>query len=331
MSNPPISKKESNTTDAYDGHESQLLRRLLPKSAEPIIRLLRLDRPIGIWLLAWPALWGLGFAYHSNIANFTDATISPSPLTMVLLFIAGAFLTRSAGCVINDIVDRKIDAQVARTKSRPIASGTISVPTALLIMALLLIAAFIILLQLNNLTVGLGVFILLPIIIYPFMKRWTYWPQAMLSLCFSWAALMGWTAVTNEVDWSSLLLLIAAFTWTMGFDTIYAHQDKSDDSIIGMKSTALKFGKSTPKWLTAFYTITLVSLFIVGWSVGAKLIFFTFFAMACLHAIWQISTLDIDNPDNCLARFRANGLFGLIITVGIFADLGFASLLSAAP
>ena len=309
--------------------------RLLPKAAAPYIRLLRLDRPIGIWLLAWPALWGLGFAFHNKLNNNPESAETtsndPSLLFLVLLFLCGAFLTRSAGCIINDIIDRKIDAKVARTKSRPIASGAISVPSAFLIMGLLLLAAFILLLQLNNLTIGLGVFILIPIIIYPFMKRWTYWPQAMLSLCFSWAPLMGWTAVTNNIDGTSLLILIAAFSWTMAFDTIYAHQDKSDDSIIGMKSTALKFGKTTPKWLAAFFIVTLGSLFVVALTVGAKLIFFTFFAMACLQAVWQVSTLDIDNPDNCLTRFRANGLFGLFITVGIFADYGFASLINAAP
>ncbi len=235
---------------------------------------------------------------------------------------------RSAGCVFNDIVDRKIDAQVARTKHRPIADGSISVKSALVILAILLSGALLILIQFNHLTIQLGAAILLPIALYPFMKRITYWPQAMLALCFSWGALMGWAALKGSLDWTALLIGLAAFTWTMGFDTIYAHQDKEDDAIIAMKSTALKFGASTKKWLTFFYAVTLISLFAVGWLVGAKLLFFTFLAMANLHATWQITTLNIDNPANCLTRFRSNGIFGLMIFVGIMTDLGFAYLLT---
>lgn len=312
---------------AYDGHNS-FLQNFSPKKATPYIRLLRIDRPIGTWLLAWPALWGLIAAYHSQADNINQTIGQPSPIKLFILFLIGAFLTRSAGCVFNDIADRKIDAKVARTKGRPIASGAISVKTALIILAILLIAACTILLQLNNLTIGLGVFIIIPILIYPFMKRFTNYPQAMLSLCFSWGTLMGWTAVTGSADWTGLLLTLAAFSWTMGFDTIYAHQDKEDDAVIGMKSTALTFGKATKTWLTLFYSVTLISLFISGWLIGANLIFFTSIGLASLHASWQITTLNIDNPANCLIRFRSNGLFGLIILVGFIADLAFRLLIS---
>ena len=312
---------------AYDG-QNTLAQRLFPASADPYIRLLRLDRPIGTWLLAWPALWGLAFAYHSQLVSPNPTNDPWSAPVLFGLFLIGAFLTRSAGCVFNDIADRKIDAQVARTKERPIASGAISVKTALFILAVLLLGAALILFQMNWLTIYLGLFIIIPILIYPFMKRFTYYPQAMLALCFSWGALMGWTAVTNQIEPAGLLVTLAAFAWTMGFDTIYAHQDKQDDAVIGMKSTALKFGDATKPWLIVFYTITLVSLLIAGALVGTKVIFFTSLAMASLHASWQISTLNINNPANCLTRFRANGLFGLIILAGICLDLGMATLMS---
>ena len=322
------SKSHSSPPDsAYDGQHT-LAKVIFPSSVDPFIRLLRLDRPIGTWLLAWPGLWGLAFAYHSKLGIPTPTNDQWSAPVLFGLFLLGAFLTRSAGCVFNDIADRKIDAQVARTKERPIASGALSVKTAFLILAVLLGGAALILFQLNWLTIYLGLFILVPILIYPFMKRFTYYPQAMLALCFSWGALMGWTAVKNQIEPAGLLVTLAAFAWTMGFDTIYAHQDKQDDAIIGMKSTALKFGDATKAWLIFFYTITLVSLLVAGALVGAKVIFFTSLAMASLHASWQISTLNINNPTNCLTRFRANGLFGLIIAVGICLDFAMASVMS---
>lgn len=315
----------------YDGEKNTIAHQLLPAKAEPYIRLLRLDRPVGTWLLAWPAYWGLIAAYRSELTLYpnlpADQTpalinnfIATQPLLLFILFFAGAFLTRSAGCVFNDIADRKIDAEVARTKSRPIASGAISVKNALIVLAGLLIAALLILLQFNGLTIGLGVFILFPILIYPFMKRITYWPQAMLSLCFSWGCLMGWTAIKGSIDLPAILMTIAAFTWTMGFDTIYAHQDKEDDAVIGMKSTALKFGESTQNWLIGFYGTTIILLYAAGMLIGAQLIYFTAIGMAALHASWQIGTLKLDDPSNCLVRFKSNGLFGLIIFIGFTAD-----------
>lgn len=318
---------ETGNESAYDGNTNALINRLLPKSADPFIRLLRLDRPIGTWLLAWPALWGLAFAYRSDPALLTNPANWAPPL-MFFLFFLGAFFMRTAGCVFNDFADRHIDAQVARTKGRPLASGAISPATAIIILGLLLFAAFIILLQLNDLTIGLGVFIIMPILLYPFMKRWTNWPQIGLALCFSWGALMGWAAVTGRVDWTGILIMLSAFSWTMGFDTIYAHQDREDDAVIGMKSTALTFGDKTKKWLAFFYGAALLGLFIAAWLVGAKLLFFTAFAMAALHASWQITTLDIDDPQNCLRRFKSNGIFGLIIFVGILADLALHAALS---
>lgn len=338
MANPPHNDNsdeermgktaDADVVTAYDGVGETLAHKLLPESAEPYIRLLRIDRPIGTWLLAFPALWGLALGFHAQIG--TDQQ-SPSPLLLFPLFLLGAFLTRSAGCVFNDIADRKIDAQVARTRHRPVASGEISVKAALITLTILLALACLILLTLNKLTIMLGVFIVVPILIYPFMKRITNYPQAMLSLCFSWGALMGWTAVTGTLTLPNslpgLLAVIAAFAWTMGFDTIYAHQDKEDDAVIGMKSTALTFGEATHKWLWVFYGLTIATLYIAGRLAGAQLIFVTFLGMAALHASWQITTLKTDNPANCLKRFRANGLFGLIILIGLLADMTFALLL----
>lgn len=323
-SHPPSSNNGEDRKAAYDGKGNTLAHRLLPDAAEPYIRLLRLDRPIGTWLLAFPALWGLALAYHAELGT---AKVTPEPWLLFPLFLLGAFLTRSAGCVFNDIADREIDRQVARTRHRPIASGEISVKTAAIVLAALLLLAFLILLTLNSLTILLGVFILAPILIYPFMKRVTNYPQAMLSLCFSWGTLMGWTAVTNQVALPGILATLAAFCWTMGFDTIYAHQDKEDDAVIGMRSTALTFGEATKKWLWLFYGATLILLFVAGYMVGARLIFATAIALAALHASWQITTLNTEDPANCLKRFKANGLFGLIILLGLLADLGLGTLL----
>ncbi len=336
--NPASSKSTTNSDkDHYDGISNSFLQNLLPNSADPYIRLLRLDRPIGTWLLLWPAFWGLAAAYRSDPVNLIinpglatgDAApqLTQQPLIIFALFLLGAFLTRSAGCVINDIADRNIDKAVARTRARPLASGTISVKTAAIILLCLLLLALLILLQFNELTIWLGVFIVLPILIYPLMKRITYWPQAMLSLCFCWGGLMAWTAVKNEISLPAILMTIAAYSWTMGYDTIYAHQDKEDDAIIGMKSTALKFGDNTKIWLSCFYGLTIILLYAVGLLIDAKLIYFTSVGMAALHASWQISTLKLDDPANCLHRFRANGLFGLIIFVGLAADLNLALLL----
>lgn len=316
-----IKQANAETDPAYDGIGQNGFLRLLPSWLIPYIRLLRIDRPIGFWLLLWPALWGLSFASLSLKAPYLN-------LSLLAIFVAGAFLTRSAGCVFNDIVDRDLDKKVARTKSRPIASGAIPRLTASFILALLLLLALSLLLMLNNITIGFGVFIVVPILIYPFMKRITFWPQAMLALCFSWGALMGWTAVTADLNWVALLITLAAFFWTMGFDTIYAHQDREDDTMIGIKSTARKFGTSTPYWLVAFYGLTIVSLYFVGWIIDAKLIYFTSLAMAALQAAWQINTLDINDPDNCLARFRSNNLFGFIIFAGINLDMAMQYLTS---
>ena len=301
-------------TDRYDGIFKDWIARRMPQKAVPFIRLFRLDRPIGIWLLAWPALWGLSFASHSKNLMHVDPKL-------LAIFLPGVFLTRSAGCIINDIADREIDRKVARTKSRPIASGAISVQTALIILCILLLAAFGLLVMLNSLTVGLGVLVLVPILLYPFMKRITFWPQAMLGLCFSAAALMGWTAVAENLNLPAILLTIAVACWTIGYDTIYAHMDREDDEMIGIKSTARKFGNATQKWLTVFYSITILLLFIIGWLIGTSVIYQTAVAMATLHAGWQISTLDINNPDNCLTRFRSNNIFGIIIFVGITLDM----------
>ena len=319
----------SHPKSSYDGIGTTLAHRLLPASADPLIRLLRLDRPIGTWLLAWPALWGLAAAFRSDLTILDSGVLILSPLVIFPLFLLGAFLTRSAGCVFNDIADRKIDAQVARTRTRPLAEGSISVAAAFVILTVLLSLALIILLQFNWLTIGLGVFILAPILIYPFMKRITYWPQAMLSLCFSWGALMGWTAVTGSITPPAILITLAAFAWTMGFDTIYAHQDKEDDALLGMGSTALKFGRATKAWLWLFYGAALILLFAAGWLIGASIIFATAIALAALHASWQITTLDTSDPANCLKRFRANGAFGLIIFFGFILDLAAAYLISA--
>jgi 4-hydroxybenzoate polyprenyltransferase len=182
-----------------------------------------------------------------------------------------------------------------------------------------------VLLSLNSFSIGLG-FAVVPIVaLYPFVKRISHWPQAVLGLAFNWGALMGWAAVTGRLDWAPVALYVGAVAWTIGYDTIYAHQDREDDALIGMKSTALRFGPETRSWLTGFYGITAVAMGIAGWLAGAGWLFFAGLAFACGHLLWQIATLDIDDADNCLARFKSNRDFGLIVFFAILADMAVVS------
>lgn len=238
----------------------------------------------------------------------------------LLLFALGAIVMRGAGCVVNDIIDRNIDAQVERTKSRPIASGAVSVKQAIAFLTLLLTIGLIILLQFNTTTRLLGIIILLPIIIYPFMKRFTYWPQLFLGLTFNWGALMGWAAVSGHVSVPAVLIYLAGIFWTLGYDTIYAHQDKEDDLAIGVKSTALAFGSRSKKYVTLFYLLTLLFLILAGIFRGYGFPFFSAIAVTALHFAWQIRSVNLDDPTDCLIVFRSNAHMGWIPFLGIFFE-----------
>lgn len=278
------------------------------------MRLARADRPIGVWLLLWPCWWSLALAGIGTGAAY------PDPWLMAL-FAVGATVMRGAGCTWNDIVDRDYDSRVARTRSRPIASGQISVPAALVFMAVLSLAGLLVLLQFNLFSILLGIASLAIVATYPFMKRFTYWPQVVLGLAFSWGALMGWAAMRGELSWAPLLLYGGAVAWTIGYDTIYAHQDKEDDALLGLKSTALKFGDRTKPWLSLFYGVAFAGIAAAGVAAGAGTVFLIALAAGAAQLVWQVVTLDVSDERNCLVRFRSNRDFGAIIFAALVADM----------
>ena len=290
-----------------------------PPSWRPYLRLARADRPIGVWLLLWPCWWSLALAgLHLGAAY-------PDPWYMVL-FAVGALAMRAAGCTWNDIIDRDIDAKVARTRSRPIASGQVSVLAAMMFMGTLCLIGFAVLLQFNLFTVILGMASLGIVASYPFMKRFTYWPQVVLGLAFSWGALMRWASVQADLGLAAMLLYAGAVCWPVGYDTIYAHQDKEDAALLGLKSTALKFGDKTKPWLTLFYSLAFAGIVLAGLMAGAGLAFTLIMAAAGAHFIWQVVTLDVSDERNCLVRFRSNRDAGAIIFAAILVDMVLNSL-----
>jgi 4-hydroxybenzoate polyprenyltransferase len=298
--------------------------RWAPAAAKPYLRLARFDRPIGAWLLLFPAWWS------QVLAELSLGRPYPSPWYLAL-FLVGAFAMRGAGCTYNDIVDRDYDRRVARTAARPIPSGQVSVTAALVFLVLLCFAGFVVLLQLNWFTVALGASSLLLIAVYPFAKRFTFWPQAVLGLTFKWGALVGWAAVTGALALPALVLYVGSVLWTIGYDTIYAHQDKEDDVLVGVKSTALRFGEETPRWLAGFYAGAIILWAAAGLLAGASVIFLMALALAAAQLAWQIRTLDIDDADNCLARFKSNQVVGWVLLGGLVTDMALAAMLQTAP
>jgi 4-hydroxybenzoate polyprenyltransferase len=285
-----------------------------PHGWRPYLRLARADRPIGVWLLLWPCWWSLALAGIGTGAAY------PDPWLMAL-FAVGATVMRGAGCTWNDIVDREYDSRVARTRARPIASGQISVPAAMVFMAVLSLAGLVVLLQFNLFSILLGIASLAIVAAYPFMKRLTYWPQVVLGLAFSWGALMGWAAMRGELSWAPLLLYGGAIAWTIGYDTIYAHQDKEDDALLGLKSTALKFGDRTKPWLSLFYGVAFAGIATAGVAAGAGTVFLIGLAAGAAQLVWQVVTLNVSDERNCLVRFRSNREFGAIIFSALVADM----------
>src|SRR5687768_1212095 len=270
---------------------------LMPPALRPYTRLARLERPAGWWLLVLPGWWAVCLAQLSEGGG-------PPNVELLLLFLIGAIVMRGAGCTLNDIVDRDFDAKVARTKSRPLPSGQVSVRAAVLFLAGLLAIGFLILLQLNELSIALGAASLGLVAIYPFMKRLTYWPQLFLGLAFNWGALLGFAAVSGRIPAAALSLYAGGVFWTLAYDTIYAHQDKEDDALIGIKSTALKLGRETRPWVAAFFLVALAFIDLAGILAGVSIIFHLAVVAAALHAAWQTSRLDIDDSENCLRLFR---------------------------
>jgi 4-hydroxybenzoate polyprenyltransferase len=285
-----------------------------PAWARPYLRLARLDRPIGSWLLLMPCWWSVGLAaVHAR---------SQVNLWHVLLFFVGAFAMRGAGCTWNDIVDRDLDARVERTRSRPIPSGQVTVAAAAAFLALQTLVGLAVLLQFNRFTIYVGFASLAVVAVYPFMKRITYWPQIVLGLAFSWGALMGWPATFARLDLPAFLLYAGAISWVIGYDTIYAHQDREDDALIGIKSTALLFRERTKPMLALFYALAVALIALAGWNAGAGLVFALGLLAFAAHLAWQIARLNVDDPVNCLVVFKSNRDAGLILFVGLVLDAG---------
>jgi len=238
----------------------------------------------------------------------------------------GAFVMRGAGCTWNDIVDRNYDARVARTAKRPIPSGQVSVTQALLFGVVLSLIGLAVLVQFNTFTIWLGIASLALVAIYPFSKRFTFWPQVVLGLTFKWGALVGWSAIYGTLEPTAFVLYAGCVLWTIGYDTIYAHQDKEDDALLGLKSTALRFGEATQNWVAGFYGGAVVLWAIAGFLAGAHLIFFTALALVAIQLAWQVSTLNINDPANCLRRFRSNRDVGWALLLGLIADMAISAL-----
>src|SRR5712691_1538671 len=304
----PEARPARGQADPTDIHPGDWVERWLPGWAEPYARLARLDRPIGTWLLLFPGWWGIALGGLGW----------PDPV-LLALFALGAVVMRGAGCTLNDIADREFDRQVARTRLRPLPSGRVTAPQAALFMAGQLAIGAGVLLCLNRPSQLLGIAVLALIASYPFMKRITWWPQLFLGLNFNWGALIGWTAVTGSLAWPPVLLYLGGICWTLGYDTIYAHQDKEDDARIGVKSAARALGSRTGPFLFVFYAGA-VALWAAAGSVTGEGRWFRFaLAAATVQLFWQAARVDTDDPADCLAKFRSNRWVGWLLLAGIVA------------
>ena len=314
----PRPAAQGKTSTVADARTTNLVDRFAPASLLPYLRLARADRPTGFWLLALPCFWSVALASRSIGADYPDPWL-------LALFAIGAIVMRAAGCTYNDILDKDIDAQVARTQTRPLPSGQVSEKAAIIFMLVLCLIGLVVLLSFNTATIWLGLAVAPIVAAYPLVKRFSYWPQAVLGLAFNWGALMGFTAVLGRLEWAAVVLYAGAIAWTIGYDTIYAHQDREDDALLGLKSTALKFGRATKAWLVVFYGLAWLGITIAGLLAGAEIVFLLGMAAAGAHLFWQVATLNIDDPENCLRRFRSNRDFGLIVFGAIVFDLVLAS------
>jgi 4-hydroxybenzoate polyprenyltransferase len=299
---------EGQVTDAV---KDNWVDRLAPAASRPYLRLSRADRPIGTWLLYIPCIWGvLLAALHDGNLQIWDAWL-------ILASGAGAWLMRGAGCSWNDITDRHFDAQVARTRSRPIPSGQVTVRSAVVWMAAQALTAFCILLTFGPMAIAIGIASLGFVAIYPFAKRFTWWPQVFLGLAFNWGALLGWVAHTGKLEWPALILYLSGISWTLFYDTIYAHQDTEDDALIGVKSTARLFGQNSPRWLSLFLGLAVGLMGIAIWIANPSNVLGLWVALLGplsfgLHMAWQLSNLDINHSGILLTLFRTNRETGLL-------------------
>ncbi len=299
-----------------DAKRANWVDTLAPAPLRPYLRLARLDRPIGVWLLFWPCAMSVGLAAVARPPTGFD-------YLALGLFFLGAVVMRGAGCTFNDLVDQHIDEQVARTRSRPLPSGQVTRRQAAIFLVLQGLAGLVVLVQFNASTIWLGIASLGLVAIYPFMKRITWWPQLFLGLAFSWGALMGWMAEFGQLHLPPLLLYAGTVLWTIGYDTIYALQDIEDDALIGVKSTARLFGSKTRAMVTLFYGGAFVLWLWAGMSAGAGIIFQVAMAAPALLLVWQVVSLNTGDPASALTRFRANHLVGLALTLALWIEFSF--------
>ena len=290
------------------------LVRWLPARARPYAVLARFDRPIGWWLLFWPGAWGVLLAGGLKTHG-----------TLILWLLLGSIAMRGAGCVYNDIVDRDLDAKVARTRSRPLVSGAVTLAAAWVWLVILSMIGLVVLLQLPLLAQLIALASLLPVAAYPFMKRITWWPQAWLGIVFSWAALVGWTAVADAVTSPMLLLYVGSIAWVVGYDTIYAMQDREDDALIGVRSSALRMGPNVRGGVAIFYAIALALWATAIWQVRPDVLAIAALIPIMGHFVWQVATLKTDDGSDALAKFRSNRFAGLLMALAC-AVVGTASL-----
>ena len=281
------------------------------KQLRLFIDLARLNKPIGFMLLFWPCAWGLTISYDFTAEKFYY-------LYYLTLFLVGAILMRSAGCIVNDIADRNFDKKVYRTKDRPIATGKISVMKGIVYTLILCVIALLVLMQFNNITIILALLSMPLAFTYPLMKRLTYWPQLFLGITFNYGLLLGWTAIKGQIDLIALLFYFGAIFWTLGYDTIYGFQDIKEDEIIGLKSTSIKFKNSPKKFLMSCYGLFLINLLIISFLMKFNNIFYLFYIFILFQMFYfQIKKLDIKNHNNCLNIFKSNNYLGLIILISL--------------
>ena len=281
--------------------------RITPTFARPFIRLSRFDRPIGAWLLLFPCWWSIALA----------STAGQTPM-LFLLFFLGAWLMRGCGCTWNDILDRNFDSQVARTRDRPLPAGEVTVFRAFLWFVIQLTISGLILLSLNAYAVYVGIASLVLLLLYPLAKRVTFWPQLVLGFAFNWGALLGWASVTGQLQWPAFFLFFGGVCWTLGYDTIYAHQDRVDDKEAGVKSSARALGILASKpWLITFYIMAITLFGVSGFVVKLGWPFWLCLAIGTFQLVWQVNSVKLNSPMDCLAKFKSNRLFGWILLIGL--------------
>jgi 4-hydroxybenzoate polyprenyltransferase len=305
-----------------DAPSGNWVYRVLPRVLWPYAQLARWDRPIGWQLLMWPCFWSAALA--ANAARDAGHAVFAQFVWHLLLFFVGAVAMRGAGCTYNDLIDQEIDMQVARTRSRPLPSGRVSRSQAKVFLALQALAGLAVLICFNWFSIGLGILSLAIVAVYPFAKRFTDWPQFFLGLAFSWGALMGWAAVFGSLSFAPIALYCAAICWTIGYDTIYAHQDKEDDAIVGVRSTARLFGDSTKLWLALFFTATVFLAAIAFAAAGVGLMGWLGLLAAAAMFGYQLLVLDIRDAGQCLELFKFNNIVGAVIFIGVALSIPFA-------